>query len=200
MGGAGKKTQTRRAKNAVKKEAKKVLAEEEREGNDAVKMFLAETPNLKLAQIEGAALGGGYYNIKFGKDEPTMRGKADMKEIGSRKVRHALKRANRGDLPKDGDFVIIEWDKEQAEKNDAMAAVNKKHKKAAANIIAIVPDDQELRVKQKVNWSEGGVNAAVNAFMGMAQKPANSSEKKRETKKNRKNKEHKENEENNAND
>lgn len=164
-----------------------MLAEEESEGNEAVKLFLAETPNLRLAQIEGSALGGGYYNIKFGEKEPTIRGKLDMKEIGSRKVRHVLQRANRADTPQEGDFVIVEWDKAQAEKNEAMAAVNKKHKKAAANIIAIVPPGQEVRVKQKANWGEGGINAVVNAFMGMAPKPANNSPKQKTLRKTRKN-------------
>jgi hypothetical protein len=186
MGGAGKQTATRRARNKVKGEAKGILAEAQNEGNQAVKLFLAETPNLKLAQIVGV-LGGGYYNIKFGEEEPSIRGKADMKAIGSRKVKHVLKKVNAAEIPKEGDFVIVDWDKAQAEKNEAIAAVNKKHKKAAANIIAIVPDEQEVRVKAKAKWGEGGVNAVINDFIGMAAKPANSanSSEKNKSRKNR---------------
>ena len=178
MGGAGKQTATRRARNRVKGLAKAVLAEEKNEGNEAVKGFLAGEPALKLAQIVGAALGGGYYNIKFGEDEPSLRGKLDKTSVNTRKVKRALKKVDRLELPKDGDFVIVEWDKEQAEKNQARAAVNKKHKVAAANIIAVVPNEQEVRVKTKAKWGAGGVNAAVDDFMGMAPKPANNSPKK----------------------
>lgn len=179
MGGPGKATATRRARNRVKAQAKAVLAEEKNEGNEAVKGFLAGESNLKLAQIVGAAIGGGYYNIKFGEDEPSLRGKLDKTSINTRKVKRALKKTNRADLPKEGDFVIVEWDKEQAEKNEARAAVNKRHKVAAANIIAVVPSEQEVRVKAKAKWGAGGLNAAVDEFMGMAPKPSNNSPKKK---------------------
>lgn len=182
MGGVGKQTATRRARDKVKGKAKAILAEGENEGNDAVKGFLAGEPKLKLAQIVGAAIGGGYYNIKFGEDEPSLKGKLDKASVNTRKVKRALKKLNRVELPKDGDFVIVEWDKEQAEKNKATAKVNKKHKVAAANIIAVVPDDQEMRVKKKAGWGAGGVNAAVEDFMGMAPKPANNSPKKEKKK------------------
>lgn len=177
MAGAGKQTATRRARDKVKGQAKKVLAEEKNEGNEAVKGFLAGESKLKLAQIVGSAIGGGYYNIKFGEDEPSIKGRLDKASINTRKVKRALKKVDRVELPKDGDFVIVEWDKEQAEKNQARAAVNKKHKVAAANIIALVPNEQEVRVKKHAKWGAGGLNAAVEDFMGMAPKPANNSPK-----------------------
>lgn len=171
MGGAGKQTLTRRGRNATKKQAKRELAAQENEGNDAVKQFLANMPDLKLAKIVKMHTRE-MYDICFGEDEPSIRGKLDIKALQSRKVQRALKKTNRAELPGPGSFVIVDWDKSQANKNEARAAMNKNYKKAAANIIGIVPDEQEIRVKRHAKWGTGE-NAAINAFMGVAPPPKN---------------------------
>jgi hypothetical protein len=185
MAGAGRETQTRRQRNATKKQAKRELAAQENEGNDAVKQFLANMPDLKLAKIVKMHTRE-MYDICFGEDEPSVRGKLDLKGLQSRKVKRALAKADKAELPGPGNFVIVDWDKAQANKNEARAAMNKDYKKAAAKIIAVVPDEQEIRVKQHAKWGKEDENAVINAFLGIAAPPKNENKSvKRKTAKSR---------------
>lgn len=173
-----KTAQTKKGRLQMEAPKKAAKAAAEAESKNAVEHFLASSanyrPNLKLAKIV-KMLGDGRASVSFSENSQSTvvgelpRMKAKTGKNVTRKVGRARGKINAA--PKEGSFVIVEYEKKEDESERIKS--NKGFKRATADILGVVPDSTEedlkrlRQVKGHANWddAQAAQNRVIEEFI-----------------------------------
>lgn len=116
--------------------------EEALEEGPVQQFILSKSPTLRLARIVSKE-SHTMFNIQFSEHGLTMQGQykpRGARNFSRKQKTAAQKKIEAHLLPGPGTYVIVDWDEEEAARNKEKLNENKKHKVAAANIVAIIPN------------------------------------------------------------
>jgi len=133
-----------------------------------IKQFIySQDPTLRLARIV-SKVRHNVFTIQFSENGQTMQGEYTGKTPRSltRKQKNgARKGVDEHLLPGAGSYVIVKWDEAHAKINAASRKVNKKHRTASANIVAIIPKDAPATLEKAQQVANRAARRAGNATL-----------------------------------